>query len=279
MYLSRLHLHNWRSYADGVFEFNEPTSKKSVVLVGAMNGHGKTSFLVSLYLGLFGRFGLRYCEGFNLADESDISSYRLAIKKYRRNSAIPEEPTIIDVTLTPTIADSNEEEVRVVRRWFFSGKNEPKFGEGFEEVDVYVGGRLQKRGELEKDPLVQAHERIERNLFPAHAPASGRARRTHRARRLSHPAFGALRLRTRGEGRTLGRQSDCRTLRWQRTAPGRDQTIGRVHLCEFHACRNQSGLERAIAARDRQAQFECKREIASFVSAQRESLRQLTKLR
>mgnify|MGYP001567981618 CR=1 FL=1 len=172
MYLSRLHLHNWRSYADGVFEFNEPTSKKSVVLVGAMNGHGKTSFLVSLYLGLFGRFGLRYCEGFNLADESDISSYRLAIKKYRRNSAIPEEPTIIDVTLTPTIADSNEEEVRVVRRWFFSGKNEPKFGEGFEEVDLYVGGRLQKRGELEKDPLVQAHERIERNLFPAHvAPA------------------------------------------------------------------------------------------------------------
>ena len=172
MYLSRLHLHNWRTYADATFDFTNPITRKSVVLIGAMNGHGKTSFLVSLYLGLFGRFGLRYCEGFNSADEVDPSSYRQAIGKYRRDSAIPDEPTIIDITLTPTIADSDEEEVRVVRRWYFTGKNEPKFGEGFEEVDVYVGGRLQKRGDLDKDPLVLAHERIERNLFPAHvAPA------------------------------------------------------------------------------------------------------------
>lgn len=172
MYLSRLHLHNWRTYADATFEFEEPTARKSVVLVGAMNGHGKTSFLVSLYLGLFGRFGLRYCEGFNTADEADITSYRQAIGKYRRNSAFSDEPTIIDVTLTPTTSDADEEEVRVVRRWYFSAKNEPKQGDGFEEIDVYIGGRLQKRGDLEKDPLVLAHERIERNLFPAHvAPA------------------------------------------------------------------------------------------------------------
>jgi len=173
MYLSKLHLHNWRSYADATFEFNEPTSRKSVVLIGAMNGHGKTSFLVSLYLGLFGKFGLRYCEGFNTTDEADVSSYRQAIGKYRRNTADPDEVTTIDVTLTPTSSDgSDEEEVRVVRRWYFTGRNEPKQGDAFEEVDLYVGGRLQKRGDLEKDPIVLAHERIERNLFPAHvAPA------------------------------------------------------------------------------------------------------------
>src|SRR5258706_8201124 len=103
MYLSRLHLQNWRTYADATFEFTEPTSRKSVVLIGAMNGHGKTSFLVSLYLGLFGRYGLRHCEGFNTADQDDLSSYRQAIGKYRRNSANPDEPTTIDVTFTPTI--------------------------------------------------------------------------------------------------------------------------------------------------------------------------------
>ena len=52
MYLSRLTLKNWRSYADATFEFNEPTERKSVVLIGAMNGHGKTSFL---FLRLFER--------------------------------------------------------------------------------------------------------------------------------------------------------------------------------------------------------------------------------
>jgi DNA sulfur modification protein DndD len=173
MYLSRIHLQNWRTYGEATFDFAEPTARKSVVLVGAMNGHGKTSFLMSLYLGLFGRFGLRHCEGFTKEDEPDVASYRQAIEKYRRNIAPSDEPTILDITLTPTTGDSpDEEEVRVVRRWYFSGQNKAKQGEGFEEVDVYVGGRLQRNTSLDKDPLTLAYERIERNLFPAHiAPA------------------------------------------------------------------------------------------------------------
>lgn len=171
MYLSKLQLRNWRSYADATFDFDEPTARKSVVLIGAMNGHGKTSFLVSLYLGLFGRFGLRHCEGFSHADEDDMS-YRKAIERYRRNVADPDDPSLIDITLTPTLGDTDEEEVRVVRRWYFTGKNVAKQGESFEEVDIYIGGRLQKRGDFDKDPLTIAHDRLERNLFPAHvAPA------------------------------------------------------------------------------------------------------------
>jgi DNA sulfur modification protein DndD len=148
MYLSKLQLKNWRSYADATFEFNEPTARKSVVLIGAMNGHWKTSFLVSLYLGLFGKFGLRHCEGFSRADGDDVSTYRQAIERYRRNVADPDDPSVIDITLTPTLGDSDEEDVRVVRRWFFTGKNTAKSGESFEEVDIYVGGRLQKRGDF-----------------------------------------------------------------------------------------------------------------------------------
>jgi DNA sulfur modification protein DndD len=174
MYLSKLQLQNWRSYADVTFNFKEPTEKRSVVLIGAMNGHGKTSFLIALYLGLFGRFGLRHCEGFsNFASESDTKTYREAVTNFRRNSAKSDSPTVIDVTLSPSWRDSNdEEEVRVVRRWFFTGKKEPKQGSAFEEVDVYVGGRLQKTSNLDKDPIIVAQERVERNLFEAHvAPA------------------------------------------------------------------------------------------------------------
>jgi len=174
MYLSRLHLQNWRTYADATFEFNAPSEHRSVVLIGAMNGHGKTSFLLSLYLGLFGRFGLRHCEGFAAYDSGqDFKTYRDAITKFRRNTADSSEPTVIDITLTPSWRDSSEEEkVRVVRRWYFSGRNEPKQGSAFEEVDIYVGDRLQKPTTIDKDPIVLAHERVERNLFEAHvAPA------------------------------------------------------------------------------------------------------------
>lgn len=171
MYLSKLHLQNWRSYADATFTFNEPTEKRSVVLIGAMNGHGKTSFLISLYLGLFGKFGLRHCEGFGLLADEDYKSYRDAVSKFRRNSASSDEPTVIDITLTSSWRDTDEEEIRIVRRWFFSGRNEPRQGDAFEEVDLYVGGRLQK-GNLDKDQILLTQERVEKHLFPPHvAPA------------------------------------------------------------------------------------------------------------
>lgn len=163
MYLSRLQIQNWRSYGNSTFNFKPPTDRRPVVLIGAMNGHGKTSFLISLYLGLFGRFGLRYCEGFRGIAEDDAISYRKALGKYRRNSAAPEEPTIIDITFTPTLNDTDEDEVRIVRRWHFTGANQPKQGDAFEEVEIYVGDKVVRRSDL-----VTAHSRIERHLFPAH---------------------------------------------------------------------------------------------------------------
>ncbi|MEJ0091340.1 MAG: AAA family ATPase [Limisphaerales bacterium] len=167
MYLSKLLLANWRSYADAHFEFKRPSDRKPVVLIGAMNGHGKTSFLISLYLGLFGKFGLRYCEGFRTIADNDINSYRRALAKFRRSNADPDEPTVIDLTFTPTLNDRGEEEVRIIRRWFFTGSNQPRPGDGFEELEIHVGDRIIRRTEP-----VSAHERIEKELFPAHvAPA------------------------------------------------------------------------------------------------------------
>jgi DNA sulfur modification protein DndD len=167
MYLSKLHLANWRSYSDSHFEFKRPTDRKPVVLIGAMNGHGKTSFLISLYLGLFGKFGLRHCEGFRSIADNDINSYRKALSKFRRSNADSEEPTVIDITFTPTLNDHGEEEVRIIRRWFFSTNGYPRAGDNFEELEIHVGDRIIRRTEP-----VSAHERIEKELFPAHvAPA------------------------------------------------------------------------------------------------------------
>jgi len=162
---------NWRTYANGVLEFREPTQRKSVVLVGAMNGHGKTSILMALYLGLFGRFGLRYCEGFSRVEET-ATSYRAAIERYRRIGAEPDEPTSLEISFRPALAQAGEEDVRIVRRWYFSAQNKLRQGDGFEEVDLYVGERLQKRADSGAEKIAWVHDKIERLLFPAHvAPA------------------------------------------------------------------------------------------------------------
>lgn len=103
MYLARVRLQNWRSYDAAQFDFTKPRAGKPIVLVGAMNGHGKTSFLLALYLGIFGRYGLRYCEGFRsaLGGGEEIPHYRRALEMYRRDVAEGDEPTEIEVVLSP----------------------------------------------------------------------------------------------------------------------------------------------------------------------------------
>lgn len=166
MYLSSMTLQNWRSYADVRFDFKNTSGRRPLVLIGAMNGHGKTSFLLGLYLGLFGRHGLRHAEGFSafVGTEDNLPHYRLAIQKFRRSQAPTEEPTSVEITFCPSHGEEDESEVRVVRRWHFTSDGRPRQGEGFETVDLYVNNKPQKL----ISGLDAAHDRLERLLFPAH---------------------------------------------------------------------------------------------------------------
>lgn len=164
MYLSSVYLSNWRSYHDAHFKFKPPTRRRPLVLIGAMNGHGKTSFLLALYLGLFGRFGLRHAEGFARFESDNFAFYREAVRRFRRNSSPIEEPTMVDLTFSPVPKDgeSEEAEVRIVRRWFFSNDQKPKQGDAFETVELYINGKPQRLSNVDA-----AHARLERYLFPA----------------------------------------------------------------------------------------------------------------
>jgi DNA sulfur modification protein DndD len=162
VYLSKIHLHNWRSYGDAEFRFEKPSERKPLVLIGAMNGHGKTSFLFSLYLGLFGRFGLRYAEGFAGADENDTTFYRDAIRRFRRSNAPSDEPTSVELVFSPT-SEEETPEIRLIRQWFFANNGTPRQGDGFETVAMFIDGKPQKlHGGTDS-----AVQRLERYLFRA----------------------------------------------------------------------------------------------------------------
>lgn len=164
MYLSKVRLVNWRSYKDQTFEFPKPTSRRPLVLVGAMNGHGKTSFLIALYVGMFGRFGIRYCEGYALHGEDEAPFYRKALKLFRRIGADPDQPTAIELTFSPTLNDKAEEEIRIVRRWHFTSSGAPKLGDSFEELQIYSDSKP-----LPRIPDVDTGtRRLEKLLFPPH---------------------------------------------------------------------------------------------------------------
>jgi DNA sulfur modification protein DndD len=164
MFISDVRLVNWRSYQDVVFSFPEPGSDRSLVLIGAMNGHGKTSMLLGLYFGIFGRFGTRYAEGFQVGKEERRQVYyRKALQAFRRRGSDYDDPTEVHVTFKPTALDPDDAvEFRIHRRWYFSSSGHPR-DNGYEEVSVFVNGVPQRIGHLD-----DAQELIESHLFPAH---------------------------------------------------------------------------------------------------------------
>ena len=55
MWISRLELTYFKGYQHQVFSLPEPTEDRNIVLIGGMNGYGKTSILEALYLCLYGK--------------------------------------------------------------------------------------------------------------------------------------------------------------------------------------------------------------------------------
>ena len=56
MIINSINIKNFQTYFGNIeFEFDQPSDEKNVVLIGGLNGAGKTSFFSSIVLGLFGK--------------------------------------------------------------------------------------------------------------------------------------------------------------------------------------------------------------------------------
>lgn len=78
MIINRLTMHNFGVYAGtNTFEF---ISKKPIVLIGGMNGRGKTTFLEAILLSLYGANSIAY-------KESDYNSYNQYLRSYVNNNS------------------------------------------------------------------------------------------------------------------------------------------------------------------------------------------------
>lgn len=165
MYLTKLSLRNWRSYRNCTFSFPSPdrNKRKNVILVGAQNGVGKTSLLMGLYLGLFGREAMRLIEGFT--DALDVGerglSYQKLIEGILHRPAQNSEDPSCSVTLA---FDVGGNAVTINRRWNFKtgGKARDLNSPDGEEVFIEANNRRKAFNSWQ-----EANNRIEELLFPS----------------------------------------------------------------------------------------------------------------
>ena len=126
MIISRLTLHNFGVYAgDNTFEFH---SEKPVVLIGGMNGRGKTTFLDAVLLALYGPNSFAF-------NESKFKSYGQYLKSFVNRA---DESLISFVELEVKLDDETEESYVVNRQW--SGRGQRIH----EKINVYRNGEPSK---------------------------------------------------------------------------------------------------------------------------------------
>jgi len=115
MIFNSITIKNFQTYYKEVeFEFDTPDKNKNVILIGGLNGAGKTSFFSSLVLGLFGKNseGIIYDRqvGENLED-----SYQSYLRSAFSNEAKNNKEIEMEVSVLLTHENN---EIKIVRKWW-----------------------------------------------------------------------------------------------------------------------------------------------------------------
>ncbi|OUC16271.1 MAG: hypothetical protein B0A82_02530, partial [Alkalinema sp. CACIAM 70d] len=116
MWLSKIELTCFKSYQHQTFTFPEPADEKNIVLIGGMNGYGKTSILEALYLCLYGKDAMIHLARAGLkTDES--KGYPTFLERAFNGEALREgrDTMMVKVVIHRTKTKS----IDITRKWFF----------------------------------------------------------------------------------------------------------------------------------------------------------------
>lgn len=156
MWISRLELINFKSYQHQVFEFPSPSQGKNVILIGGMNGYGKTTILEALYLGLYGKDSIIHLARAGI--KGDVG-YPVFLERALHGHALKTKRDTMSVTVQ--INTNDHEGFQVTRKWFFSPKGDWK-DEEILIYDTHDGIRTQTRN------ADQIEEILDQYFVPAH---------------------------------------------------------------------------------------------------------------
>lgn len=116
MWISKLELVCFKSYQHQSFEFPEPVDGRNIVLVGGLNGFGKTSILEALYLCLYGKDAIIHLARAGLKID-DKKGYPTFLERAFNGEAKRDGSDTMMVRVT--INRTKTKAIDICRRWFF----------------------------------------------------------------------------------------------------------------------------------------------------------------
>lgn len=143
MWISRIELTNFKSYAHQKFQFPKPHNGKNLILIGGINGYGKTTLLEAIYLCFYGKDASTHLARAGLHDES----YGKFLKKALHGKPSRFSQGYMEVLIEFKIDDDLG--YQIGRKWHF--KTAGDFQD--EEVKVYPIRRGIKDSPCHSDEL------------------------------------------------------------------------------------------------------------------------------
>ena len=122
MWIKTIKLQNFKSYAQAEFKFPEPQNDKNIVLIGAVNGHGKTTLLEAIYLCLYGEEATPHLKRAGIP--ADRKSYDVILKDaLHHDVALPEHQysqySYTKMSVVMEIMHTQHNGLRVERSWAY----------------------------------------------------------------------------------------------------------------------------------------------------------------
>ena len=120
MWISRIALRNFKIYQSQVFDFPQPADGKNLVLIGGLNGYGKTTLLEAVYVGLYGEEAVNH----KALDRAGLKAkgYGHFLETAFYKHALRNGEERMEVVIE--IVRPNKGCLRITRKWFFTNKGQ-----------------------------------------------------------------------------------------------------------------------------------------------------------
>lgn len=137
MRLTRIEIRDFKAYEAATFDFPRPEPGKNVVLIGGLNGHGKTSLFEALAVGLFGRDAVRLLARAKPgAEEAERArSFKSFIERALYGGALREGRTSCRISLH--FEDPFGNPIAISRQWHFTDQGQLRIDR--ENIQIFEG--------------------------------------------------------------------------------------------------------------------------------------------
>ncbi len=171
MHLRRIELRDFKVYEHIVLDFPAPQAAKNVILIGGLNGFGKTSLFEAIALGLYGPDALPIVNRARPGSDEDDRrvSYRNFMKGVLHRPAFAAGRRSASVTLT--FEDERRQTTKLLRIWHFNDNGELRPNPDELRITTGLSNRPVEPPKDEPRPEIWYRDWIYRTFLPINQAA------------------------------------------------------------------------------------------------------------